>query len=141
MGLIKKLFSALGSNKINGAQILQSFQAQQQELQQEFLRLAKQSGKPRGLRWSGCDWLPSLALVHDTNSGMLTLFQSVNLSFEAIEGGDMEDVEAVSTIRDGSAVFHHHDGRWGTGGRVLFNMDPQTAAQTAAPGQELLLSE
>jgi hypothetical protein len=65
------------------------------------------------------------------------MFCGVNVSFEAIEGGDMEDVEAVSTIRDGSAMFHLQNGRWGSGGRILFNMNPSTAAQTAAPDQQL----
>ena len=141
MGLVDRLRSAFRTGNLNSTQILQSFRARQQELQQKFLRLAEQSGKPRGLRWAGCDWLPSLALVHDSESGLLTLFQGVNLSFEAVEGGDMEDVEAVSIVRDGSAVFHRRDGRWGSGGRVLFNMDPQTAAQVAAAGQTLLAVE
>ncbi len=50
----------------------------------------------------------------------------------------MEGVEAVSMIRDGSAVFHAQDGRWGTGGRVLFNVEPRTAATVAAPGQPIV---
>ena len=66
------------------------------------------------------------------------MFCSVNVSFEAVEGGDMEGLEAVSMIRDGSAVFHAQDGRWGSGGRVLFNVPPHTAATTAAPGQPVV---
>ena len=139
MGLIGNLFRALGLRKTDGEQLLQTFLAEQQNLQESFFRLASESGKPRGLRWSGCDWLCTYALVHDAKSKMFTLFCGVNLSFEAIEGGDMEDVEAVSTIRDGCAVFHNQGGRWGTGGRVLFNMNPETAAQVAAVGQQLIL--
>jgi len=45
----------------------------------------------------------------------------------------MEDVEAVSTIRDGSAIFHFQDGGWGSAGRVVFNMDPQQAATHMIP--------
>jgi hypothetical protein len=52
---------------------------------------------------------------------------AVNISFEAIEGGDMEDVAAVSNIRDAAAVFHYQKGNWGTGGRALFNMNPNDA--------------
>lgn len=103
--------------------------------------MAAGSGKPRGLKWSECEWLSTSALIYDADSDLYTLFCGVNLSFEAVEGGDMEDVDAVSTIRDGSAVFHCRDMRWGTGGRVLFNIDPQTAAETAGVGQELLLKE
>jgi hypothetical protein len=39
----------------------------------------------------------------------------------------MEDVEAVSTIRDAAAVFHYRGGQWGTGGKALFNMNPADA--------------
>jgi hypothetical protein len=39
----------------------------------------------------------------------------------------MEDVEAVSTIRDAAAVFHFRAGQWGTGGKALFNMNPEDA--------------
>ena len=76
--------------------------------------------------------------MNDEATGTLTLFCCVNVSFEAIEGGDMEGVEAVSMIRDGSAVFHAREGRWGTGGKVLFNVTPQTAATVAASGQSIV---
>ena len=39
----------------------------------------------------------------------------------------MEDVEEVSTVRDAAALFHYQSGRWGTGGRALFNMNPEDA--------------
>ena len=39
----------------------------------------------------------------------------------------MEDVAAVATVRDAAAVFHFHQGAWGTGGKALFNMNPQDA--------------
>ena len=58
---------------------------------------------------------------------MLTAFVGVNIRFEALEGGDMEDVEAVGMVRDAAALFHYHRGRWGTGGRALFNMNPSGA--------------
>ena len=63
------------------------------------------------------------------DTGLLTAFVAVNISFEAIAGGDMEDVEAVNTVRDAAAVFHYQRGRWGTGGRALFNMNPHDAIQ------------
>ena len=118
--------------------MLQAFESQRQQLQEQFFAAAAASGKPRGLKWIGCDWLSSYSLVQDTETRMFTMFCGVNISFEAVEGGDMEGVEAVSMIRDGSAVFHAQDGRWGTGGRVLFNVVPKTAATIAAPGQAVL---
>jgi hypothetical protein len=39
----------------------------------------------------------------------------------------MEDVAAVGNIRDAAAVFHYQNGNWGTGGRALFNMNPEDA--------------
>jgi len=30
-------------------------------------------------------------------------------------------------VRDAAAIFHFQDGRWGTGGRAMFNMDPVDA--------------
>ena len=54
---------------------------------------------------------------------------AVNIRFEAIEGGEMEDVAAVGNIRDAAAVFHYQNGTWGTGGRALFNMNPKDAIE------------
>lgn len=50
----------------------------------------------------------------------------------------MEDVEAVSMIRAATAVFHCKQGRWGTGGRILFNMSPEVAAQSVDPDGEVI---
>ncbi len=107
---------------------LRRFQLHSEQLQDAFYQRAANSGKPRGLRWVQCDWLPEQKLVRETSTGLLTLLVAVNISFEAVEGGDMEDVAAVGDIRDASAVFHYKDGRWGTGGRALFNMPPSVAA-------------
>jgi hypothetical protein len=106
---------------------MQEFRLQREVLEARFFDMAAQSGKPRGLRWLACDWLDGVAFGRDKQTGMLTAFVSVNIRFEAIEGGDMEGVAAVSNIRDGSALFHYHGGGWGTGGRALFNMNPQDA--------------
>lgn len=103
------------------------FQRIESELRIVFLERASRTGKPRGLRWVGCDWLGIERLLCEKSSGQLTLLAGINIRFEAVEGGDMEDVEAVSMVRDGCAVFHYHKGRWGTGGRVLFNMHPDAA--------------
>ncbi len=103
------------------------------ELQQDFFALASRSGKPRGLRWISCEWPGELQIVADEDQQLISAFSAVNIGFEAIEGGDMEDVKAVSTIRDGSAVFHFQNGCWGSAGRVVFNMDPAKAAEHLMP--------
>lgn len=105
----------------------QAFKRGRELLEAKFFDLAAASGKPRGLRWIDIDWLESVTYARDRETGLLTAFVAVNIRFEAIPGGDMEDVVAVGNIRDGAAVFHYERGRWGTGGRTLFNMNPEDA--------------
>ncbi|MEZ6131457.1 MAG: hypothetical protein R3C59_22510 [Planctomycetaceae bacterium] len=139
-GRVRKFFSAIFGARPVAEQILRSFEHQRQELRDQFFAQAAASGKPRGLTWKSCSWLDTYILVEDSQPGLLTMFCGVNVAFEAIEGSDMDGVEAVSMIRDGSAVFHHQNGRWGSGGRVLFNMNPQMAADTMALNQRVLSS-
>ena len=106
---------------------IRMFRLERESLEAKFFDLAAASGKPRGLRWVRCDWQSPVTFGRDVRSRLLTAFVSVEIHFEAIEGGDMEDVEAVGTIRDASAVFHYLNGHWGTGGKALFNLNPQEA--------------
>lgn len=106
---------------------MQQFRFDREHLEAKFFELAAGSGKPRGLRWLACDWQNSVQYARDLRSGLLTAFVSVEVRFEAEEGGDMEDVAAVGTIRDACALFHWDGRHWGTGGRALFNMDAQSA--------------
>lgn len=103
------------------------FRRQREVLEAKFFDLAAASGKPRGLRWVDIDWLDAVSFARDRQAGLLTAFVAVNIRFEAIEGGDMEDIAAVSSLRDAAAVFHYQHGHWGTGGRALFNMHPADA--------------
>jgi len=109
------------------ARAKRDFKLQREQLEARFFDLASSRGKPRGLRWLECDWQSDVAYARDRESGLLTAFVAVNIRFEAVEGGDMEDVEAVGNIRDAAAVFHYRKGVWGTGGRALFNMNPRDA--------------
>jgi hypothetical protein len=106
---------------------MQGFKLQRELLEAKFFDLAASLGKPRGLRWVDCEWLEKVTFARDLSDGLLTAFVAVNISFEAIAGGDMEDVAAVGNIREAAAVFHYRKGRWGTGGRALFNMNPEDA--------------
>lgn len=108
------------------------FQKQRAELQIKFLEMARAVGKPRGLRWLDCDWLDAATFARDRQSKLLTAFAGINIRFEAIEGGDMEDVAAVGTVRDAVAVFHFQNGAWGTGGKALFNMCVQDVVERLA---------
>jgi hypothetical protein len=103
------------------------FRGQREQLEARFFDLASVAGKPRDLRWVDCEWLDTVTFARDLTTNQLAAFAAVNISFEAVEGGDMEDVEAVGTVRDAAAVFHYHNGHWGTGGRALFNMNPEDA--------------
>jgi hypothetical protein len=104
-----------------------SFKRRREMLEAKFFELASRQGKPRGLVWKECDWQEPVTFARDLESGLLTAFVGVEIHFEAVEGSDMEDVEAVSTIRDAAAVFHYRAGQWGTGGKALFNMNPADA--------------
>lgn len=108
---------------------IRQFRVQREQLEAKFFDMASRLGKPRDLRWLDCDWLDRVTFGRELESGLVTAFAAVNIRFEAVEGGDMEDVAAVSTIRDAAALFHYHNGNWGTGGRALFNMDPADALQ------------
>jgi hypothetical protein len=105
------------------------FRLQRERLEAKFVQLAKSIGKPRGLRWIDCDWQDDVTFARERQTGLLTAFASINVRFEAIEGGDMEDVAAVGTVRDAVAVFHFQRGTWGTGGKALFNMNPREAIE------------
>ena len=110
-------------------QAMRLLRLQREQLEARFFDLASSQGKPRGLRWIDCDWQDRVTFARAVETGLLTAFVGVEIRFEAIEGGDMEDVEAVGNIRDASAVFHYQHGRWGTGGRALFNMNPEDAVE------------
>jgi len=48
----------------------------------------------------------------------------VTIRFEAVVGGDMEEVEAVGNLRCATAVFTYDGFRWTTTGRAVFNLEP-----------------
>lgn len=108
---------------------IRNFRIQREQLEAKFFDVASRLGKPRDLRWLDCDWLDRVTFGREVESGLLTAFVAINISFEAVEGGDMEDVEAVGMLRDAAALFHYRNGSWGTGGRALFNMNPADALE------------
>jgi hypothetical protein len=99
------------------------------ELERLFFQAASASGKPRGLRWKECQWNDLVAWARDRKTGQLLVLVGITIAFEAIEGGDMEGVEAVGNLRNASAVFFWQDGRWQTAGRAIFNLNPDEAVQ------------
>lgn len=105
-------------------EVRDAFQSRRSELQAAFFAIASQSGKPRGLRWKECQWNELLAWARDRGTGQLLALVGVTIAFEAIEGGDMEGVEAVGNLRNATAVFYFDGAEWRTVGRVVFNLNP-----------------
>lgn len=116
--------------------LLRQFEAQREMLELQFFERASSTGLPRGLRWLKCDWLSAKILLRDRRTNQPNLLVSINLKFEAIAGSDMEDVAAVSTIRDACAVFQWQGNTWTTSGRTLFNMNPEEARERLAASYE-----
>ncbi|HEY2841331.1 MAG TPA: hypothetical protein VGJ26_19395 [Pirellulales bacterium] len=103
------------------------FQIQRERLEAKFFELAGNSGKPRGLRWTDCSFDDEVTYARQRENGELCALVSVTISFEAIIGGGMEEVEAVGNLRSATAVFRVVDGRWQTDGRAIFNLNPTEA--------------
>jgi hypothetical protein len=100
------------------------FKLQRERLEAQFIRAAAATGKPRGLRWKDCDWDSTVEFVRERRTGQIAALVGVTIQFEAIEGGDMEGLPAVGNLRNASAVFFFHDGRWQTTGKAVFNLNP-----------------
>jgi hypothetical protein len=109
------------------AEARKQFHIQRERLEAKFVQLAENSGKPRGLRWSGCEFDDDVSYARDRKTSRLTAMVACTISFEAIEGGGMEEVDAVGNLRAGTAVFTFEHNRWSTEGRALFNLNPAEA--------------
>ena len=100
------------------------FGRHREALESKFFQIASQSGKPRGLAWKQCAFGNGLVLGRDRANGELVALVPVTIGFEAIEGGGMEEVEAVGNLRAATAVFTHSGREWTTQGRAVFNLEP-----------------
>jgi hypothetical protein len=100
------------------------FHLQRARLQEQFFQTAAASGKPRGLRWKECLWENPVEFARERKSGQIAALVQVSIQFEAVEGGDMEDVPAVHDLKNASAVFYFDRGQWRTLGQALFNKNP-----------------
>ncbi|MEX2139629.1 MAG: hypothetical protein WD894_10230 [Pirellulales bacterium] len=124
------------------ARARREFHLRREQLEAKFLQRAGESGKPRGLRWTDCDFENDVTYARDKRSGQLSAFVGVTISFEAIQGGGMEDVEAVSNLRAATAVFSFDEKRqWYTEGRAIFNLNPTEAIQYYQANLELVAQE
>ena len=106
-----------------------SFRQQREWIEARFFTLASQSGRPRGLAWVDCEFADAVSFARDKTTGELRALVALNISFEAIEGGDMEDNPNVGRIRAATAVFLHRNNRWETDGRAIMNLGPEKAIE------------
>jgi hypothetical protein len=106
------------------ARARRDFHQQRERLEARFVQLASRSGKPRGLAWVNCEFEDDVVYARDRRSGQLSAFVAVTVSFEAVAGGGMEDVEAVGNLRAATAIFRHVRQGWATDGRAVFNLNP-----------------
>lgn len=109
------------------ARARREFHRTRERLEMQFLKIAAATGKPRGLRWTECDFDDSVSYARDRRTGQLCAFVACTIAFEAIEGGPMEDVEAVGNLRAATAIFSYGRGGWTTKGRAMFNLNPAEA--------------
>lgn len=103
------------------------FARQREYLEAKHFTVAARSGKPRGLRWKGCDWENGVEFARDRQTGELVALTPVTIQFEAVEGGDMEGLPAVGNLRQASAVFYFDGRSWATVGKTVFNLNPEEA--------------
>jgi hypothetical protein len=103
------------------------FRLQHERFEEMLLKAAASTGKPRGLTWAACLITGDAVLARDVNSGGIVAFVPVQLNFEPVPGGDMEDVPAAREPRPATAVFTFSRGHWHTDGRVVFNLNPPQA--------------
>lgn len=135
-GFLPRMLAARRRQRLIDTRV--SFHHRREWLEAKFFDLASSSGLPRGLRWTNCDFSDEVALARDRESRDLSAFVAVTISFEAIEGGDMEEVEAVNNLRAATAVFRHDGKQWFTEGRVIMNLEPVEAIERFNQALELI---
>ncbi|MFC1757720.1 hypothetical protein ACFL2H_03000 [Planctomycetota bacterium] len=113
-----------GRTKVDASFARSRFSERREWLEADFFKLGSQSGSPRGLRWAGCDFDNDVSFAIDKRTGELTALTAVGIQFEAIEGGEMEDVEAVANEKAATAVFRFDGQKWQATGKTVFNLSP-----------------
>jgi hypothetical protein len=121
--------------QVNLQHARKQFHLRREWLEANFLSIAAQSGKPRGLHWADCEFEDAVSFARDRHTGRLRALVGVTISFEAVEGGGMEDNPNVGNLRAATAVFYLDGEAWSTTGRAIFNLNPEQAIEHY--GQEL----
>jgi hypothetical protein len=128
ISVVTWLFITLHAARKRQAGIMEArhmFRRRREWLEAEFVTIASERRKPRDLVWADCEFDNDVAFARDRDTGQLRALVGVTISFEAEEGGSMEDVEAVCSLRAATAVFSYRKGAWTTEGRAVFNLNPE----------------
>jgi hypothetical protein len=111
--------------RLNVARATNDFVRNSATLAGDFCAAANVTGKPRGLKWRECSFQSGMVLARDRANGEWLGLVPVTVSFEAISGGGMEEVEAVGNLRAATAVLTWTGREWTTAGRAIFNLEPR----------------
>ena len=123
------------------ARAQRDFHRQREPLEARFIERAAASGKPRGLRWLDVDFDDDVVYARDRRSRRLKALVAIEVRFEAVAGGGMEEVEAVANVRAATAEFLYDGSRWNTEGRVYFNLAPTATVKYLSTDLELVAEE
>ncbi len=120
------------------ARAQRDFHRQREPLEARFIDRAAARGKPRGLRWVDVDFDDDVVYARDRRTRQLKALVAIEVSFEAVTGGGMEDVENVAKAKAATAEFLHDGVRWTTEGKVYFNLAPSATVKYLAADMELV---
>ncbi|MGL6097565.1 MAG: hypothetical protein ACRC7O_17425 [Fimbriiglobus sp.] len=104
------------------------FPADRAALAADFLRVARTTGRPRGLWWMAAEPAGEPLFARDSERRILA-FLPVIVTFEPESGSEMEDVPQARGPRPVTAVFAFDGRAWRPTGKGVFNLSPAEAAR------------
>jgi hypothetical protein len=114
------------------------FRLQEERLADLFLNAARETGKPRGLLWSECNFTGEIVLAKEKESQQIHALVPIQIQFQAAPESDMMENPNVEHPRVGCAVFVFDSGEWQTQGKAIFNLDPMQALECYAKNYDLM---
>ena len=133
---LKPMRQARQAERVARAQ--RDFHRQREPLEAKFIERAASRGKPRGLRWIDVTFDDDVVYARDRRSRQLKALVAIEVQFEAIVGGGMEEVENVAKAKAATAEFLHDGSRWTTDGKVYFNLAPSATVKYLSADMELV---
>lgn len=136
---LKPMRQARQAERVARAQ--RDFHRQREPLEAKFIERAASRGKPRGLRWIDVTFDDDVVYARDRRSRQLKALVAIEVQFEAIVGGGMEEVENVAKAKAATAEFLHDGSRWTTDGKVYFNLAPSATVKYLSADMELVAEQ